>query len=175
MDADPKPEPLILPEGIRFPHLDEVPSRQRERIAAARLTTGFLGGRLDHQGSSFSDFFEANVHAPRLWNVFSDLALAILPEVASPIVGIRDEEPLYGPYTDRDAALAVFEPHVRHLVHDGFLEFGITFQHKGVTEEVFVPYAKYLRSTEPGHYVLALPKGTVISAPSHRPAAKPDE
>ena len=39
----------------------------------------------------------------------------------------------------------MFESHVRHLVHDGFLEFGIIFQHKGVTEEVFVPYAKYLR------------------------------
>ena len=29
-------------------------------------------------------------------------------------------------------------------------------------------------STEPGHYVLALPKGTVISAPSHRPAVAPE-
>jgi hypothetical protein len=29
-------------------------------------------------------------------------------------------------------------------------------------------------STEPGHYVLALPKGTVISTPSHRPAARPE-
>jgi len=85
------------------------------------------------------------VHAPSLWDVFRDLALAILPAVASPIVGVRDEKPIYGPYTDRDSALAVFEPHLRHLVHDAFLEFGIIFQHRGATEEIFVPYAKYLR------------------------------
>jgi hypothetical protein len=29
-------------------------------------------------------------------------------------------------------------------------------------------------SAVPGHYVLALPSGTVISAPSHRPAARPE-
>jgi hypothetical protein len=29
-------------------------------------------------------------------------------------------------------------------------------------------------STEPGHYVLALPNGTVISAPSHLPAVEPE-
>jgi hypothetical protein len=68
-----------------------------------------------------------------------------LPDVGAPIIGIKDDSPLLGPYTDRDAAIAALEPHAYQLQHDGFLEFGIIFQYKGRTEEVFVPSAKYLK------------------------------
>jgi hypothetical protein len=140
------PEPLIFPEGVRFPRDDEFPAgyeADRERLARARLTTGYV--RREHAGAGFRAFFEANVHAPQLWAAFRTLAEALLPAVAAPIVGVKDEDPILGPYTTRAAALAVLEPHARHLQHDGFLEFGLIYQVAGVTEEVFVRNVKYLQ------------------------------
>lgn len=140
-----RPEPLVFPLGVRFPQADEYPpgyEAARERVARANVTTGYI---LRGGGESFTAYFEANVHAPRLFGAFRDLALAILPEVAAPIVGVKDDETVLGPYTDRGAALAVFEPHVHHLQHDGFIEFGVMFQHSSRTEEVFVRSSKYLR------------------------------
>jgi hypothetical protein len=101
--------------------------------------------RREHAGEGFRAFFEANVHAPRLWHAFRTLAEALLPEVAAPIVGVKEEDPILGPYTSRAAALAVLEPHAYHLQHDGFLEFGLVYQMAGVTEEVFVRSVKYLQ------------------------------
>lgn len=140
------PEPLIFPAGVRFPREDEFPAgheSDRERIARARITTGYV--RRNHAGQGFRAFFEANVHAPRLWDAFRTLAEALLPDVAAPIVGVTDEDPILGPYTSRAAALAALEPHAHALQHDGFLEFGLIFQTAGVTEEVFVRSAKYLQ------------------------------
>ena len=146
-DVEHPPERLIFPQGVRFPRPDEFPAQygaERERLARANVTTGYVL-RDDRPGDSFSAFFEANVHAPRLFAAFRDLALAILPDVAAPIVGVKDDEPFLGRYTDRDAAVAVFEPYVNQLQHDGFLEFGVIFQHEGRTEEVVVRSAKYLQ------------------------------
>lgn len=39
----------------------------------------------------------------------------------------------------------MFAPFVEELTHDGFLEWGVMFQYRGVTEEVFVTSAKYVR------------------------------
>jgi hypothetical protein len=58
---------------------------------------------------------------------------------------VKEEEPVLGPYTTREAALEVLEPFKDHLQHDGFLEFGVIFQHQGRTEEVFVDTVKYLK------------------------------
>lgn len=139
-------EPLIFPEGVRFLRPDELPAGyegERERIARAQLTTGYV--LRPHSGAGFRAFFEANVHAPRLWYSFQSLAEALLPNVAAPIIGVKDEDPILGPYTTREAALAVLEPHAHYLQHDGFLEFGLIYQVAGVTEEVFVRSAKYLQ------------------------------
>jgi hypothetical protein len=144
--TDLRAEPLIFPDGVRFPRADEFPAgyeQEQQRIARANITTGFV--LKDHRTEAFQAYFEANVHAPRLWATFRDVALAILPGVAAPIIGIKEDEPVFGPYTDRDAALAVFEPYVHLLQHDGFLEFGVIFQHRGRTEEVFVRSSKYLQ------------------------------
>ena len=142
----PKSEPLIFPKGVRFPRKNELPKGSEDalrRIAAANITTGYV--RNDDGSAAFSSYFEANVHANKVFWVFVRLAISLLPDVAAPIIGLQDEEPVFGPYTSRDSAIEVFEPHTELLQHDGFLEFGITFQHKGRVEEIFVKSSKYFR------------------------------
>src|SRR5262245_8078294 len=141
-----RPEPLIFPQGVRFCRPEELPQGledEERRIAEARLTTGYRVH--DSTKDAFLAFFEANVHAPEIWDVFGDLVRSLLPEIAAPIVGVKDDDPILGPYTDRDRALAAFEPFADSLQHDGLLEFGMIFQNQGRTEEVFVKAAKYLQ------------------------------
>jgi hypothetical protein len=141
-----QPEPLTFPLGVRFPTEDEFPlgyEAEQARIASAHITTGYVVNA--STASGYRAAVEANVHAPQLWTVFRAVAEAILPTVAAPIIGVKDEEPTLGPYTDRTLALNVFTPHVHLLQNDGFLEFGVIFQHQGQTEEVFVPSPKFLR------------------------------
>ena len=143
---EPQPEPLIFPSGVRFPRDDEFPAgyeEERTRLASAKITTGWV--QKTSGGKGYGAYFEVNVHAPRLWSLVRDIAVAILPAAAAPIVGIKDDQPTLGPYTTREAAIAVFEPFVESLQHDGFLEFGLIFQRAGETEEVFVASAKYLK------------------------------
>jgi hypothetical protein len=146
-----KAEPLEFPRGVRYPTVDEIPgaspSDAAARIVDAQttpVTTGYV--RIDRQDATgYSAVVEANVQPSDLWMVFQSLVKALLPDVAAPIVGAIDEEPLLGTYTSRDAALAVLAPYADALVHDGFLEFGCMFQLRGVTEEIFVPAAKFIR------------------------------
>ena len=146
-----KAEPLEFPRGVRYPTLDEIPggapSDAAARIVDAHITpvtTGYV--RIDHQDAvGYSAVVEANVQPSDLWTVFQSLVRALLPDVAAPIVGAIDEEPLLGVYTSRDEALAALAPFADVLVHDGFLEFGCMFQLRGVTEEIFVPSAKFIR------------------------------
>ena len=146
----PQPEHLIFPRGVRFPRSDELPAgspgdaeERLAEVAANPLTTGYVVKAITGQG--YTAVIEANVHAPKLWSVFSALVSALLPTAAAPIVGVGGEEPILGPYTTRDAAVAVLEPYRDSLTNDGFLEFGCIFQRGGKTEEVFVRAAKYLR------------------------------
>ena len=146
-----KAEPLEFPRGVRYPTTDEIPdgapSDAAARVIDAHITpvtTGYV--RIDREDATgYSAVVEANVQPADLWRVFQSLVVALLPEVAAPIAGAIDEEPLLGTYTSRDEALAVLAPYAEPLVHDGFLEFGCMFQLRGVTEEVFVPSAKFIR------------------------------
>ncbi len=141
-----KAEPLEFPRGVRFPRADEIPAPRDEalaRIASARITTGYVQKSVEKVG--YSNVFEANVHASKVWDVFRALVEAIVPEAAAPIVGLKEDEPVLGPYTTRAAALGVLEPYREPLQHDGLLEFGVIFQLKGRTEEVFVHPAKWLQ------------------------------
>jgi hypothetical protein len=88
------PEPLIFPLGVRFPRDDEFPAaheHQRDRIARARITTGYV--LREQQDHSFQAFFEANVHAQALWSTFHVLSDILLPDVAAPIIGVKDDKP----------------------------------------------------------------------------------
>ena len=139
-------EPLELARGVRFPRDDEFRAGQEQEralVAQARLVTGFVSR--DARSDSFSTYFEANVHASDIWQCFSDLVSALLPEVAAPLIQFKGEEPIYGPYVKRAEALAAFQPHAMFLQHEGYLGFGMMFQYQGRTEEVFVHNAKYLK------------------------------
>jgi hypothetical protein len=144
-------EPLLLPRGIRYPHAEEIPAGApadaNDRVAEAQrtvVTTGYV--RNDHDGTAgYTAVVEANVHAADLFRMFSELVAALLPSVTAPMVGVIDEDPLLGKYTHRSSALAVLAPYADPLTHDGFLEFGCIFQHRGRIEEVFVPSAKFIR------------------------------
>ena len=141
-----RPEPLELPRGVALLRDDEMPSgseEERLRLTAACITTGFTV--TPHTAGSYCAYIEANVHASMLGKVFRALAEGLMPEIAAPLVGIKDEEPVLGPYTDRVEAIAVFLPYTEALQHDGFLEFGIMFQYQGRTEEIFVRSTKYLK------------------------------
>ena len=140
------PEPLILPRGVRFPRPDELPpgsEGEQARIRQAEITTGYR--LLPNTGGAYTAYIEANVHALNLWAVFHDLALTVLPRAVAPIIAIKNGETCTGPRTIRAAALRVFEPHAQTLQHDGLLAFGLIYQDQAVTEQIFVPPAKYLQ------------------------------
>ncbi|MEA3106847.1 MAG: hypothetical protein QOI88_1452, partial [Gammaproteobacteria bacterium] len=109
----------------------------------ANITTGFVLTTSADPG--FSTYIEANAHADEIWSVFETLASRLLPDVASPLVGWKDEEATLGPYTEKAAALDVLRAHAESLQHDGFIEFGLMFQQGGKTEEVMVKGSKDLR------------------------------
>jgi hypothetical protein len=140
------PQPLEMAHGIRFPRDDEYRWSQddeRDRVAQAKLTTGYV--LREAVDAAFSTFFEANVHASGIWTCFCDLVAALLPEVAAPLVQFKNAEPSYGTYAARADGLGVFQPHASFLQHEGYLGFGMMFQYRGMTEEVFVHPAKYLQ------------------------------
>jgi hypothetical protein len=68
-----------------------------------------------------------------------------MPDVIAPLVGIKEEEPIIGPYTERAWAVGVFEPYLDMLQNDGFLEFGVVCQSEATIEEIFVASAKYFK------------------------------
>ncbi len=139
-------KPLIFPKGVRFPRKNELPPGNEEgleRISRANIVTGYI--RDDEGGAGFKSYFEANVHAPNVFEVFRELAESLLPDIAAPILGLEDEDPVFGPYTTRDEALTVFQPHIDALQNDGFLEFGIIFASDDKIEEIYVKASKYLQ------------------------------
>lgn len=141
------PPRLIFPRGVRLARTDEVPAYAHADVARgaqANITPGFVL----HPGKppAFDVFAEANVDAPMLWEVFDALVRALLPSVAAALIGFKDdEEPHKAHYSERDLALAEFFPYRDALANDGFLTFGMIFQHEGATEEVFVEPAKCLK------------------------------
>jgi len=137
---------LIFPRGVRFPRRNEIPgdaSEALEKIATPRITTGYTIQIV--KGKPFNAYLEVNVHAPNVFELFKELCITLMHEVAAPLIGIKEDEPVFGPYTDRNLALAVFEPFVDLLQHDGFLEFGMIHQSKLAFEEVFVASPKYFK------------------------------
>ncbi len=139
-----KSEPLIFPRGVRFPLSDEIPGDANEvlsRIANAQITTGYIVTKVE--GKLYNTYIEANVHAPNVFEVFKQLAFALMPNIAAPIVGIKEDEPIFGPYINTVLAVEVFQPHTDLLQNDGFLEFGIVHQSEFAFEEVFVTSPKY--------------------------------
>lgn len=146
MDNCSKAEPLVFPRGVRFPRNDEMPGDASEvlsRIAKAHITTGYTVTKVE--GKLYNTYIEANVHAPNVFEVFQQLVFALMPNIAAPIIGIKEDEPVFGPYIDRALAVGIFQPHTDLLQNDGFLEFGILHQSEFAFEEVFVASPKYFK------------------------------
>lgn len=144
--SDIKPEPLIFPHGIRFPRKNEIPgdpSDVLKKVARAQITTGYILQKTE--GKSFDTYIEANVHATDVFDVFRKLSFALMPEVAAPLIGLKEEEPVFGPYTYRAAAVGAFEAYIDVLQNDGFLEFGLIHQSELAFEEIFVASPKYFK------------------------------
>jgi hypothetical protein len=140
------PERLTFPLGVRLAKPDEVPGGYEASLAAAAkvvITIGYT--ELGVAERDFSAYFEINAHAPTLWSLVKDAVHTIIPEPAAPIVGVKDDEPFLGPYTTREAILALFEPHAHLLENDGLIEFGIIHHYQGRLEEVFVKSCKYIQ------------------------------
>lgn len=137
---------LVLPRGVRFARPDDVPVPAPDGVvwgSEADLAPGVV--TLPGRPPAFEVYAEANVDAPVLWDVFEALVRALLPGVAAPLIGFKGEEPHKAHYTDRDLALAEFRPFRDALENDGYIHFGMIFQHDGTTEEVYVDAAKYLK------------------------------
>jgi len=112
-------------------------------LSKANITTGYtVRASAD---APFTTYIEANVHAPKVFKVFRELCMALLPDIAAPLIGIKEEEPVLGPYTDRASAIATFEPYIDVLQNDGFLEFGMIHQSDFAFEEIFIASPKYFR------------------------------
>jgi hypothetical protein len=141
-------EALRFPRGVRLAAEADLPrskdkSDKLARIQTANITTGFV--LTTNVDPGFFAYIEANVHADEVWSAFETLAARLLPDVSAPLVGWKDGEATLGPYTNKEAALAVLREHAESLQHDGFIEFGLMFQQDGKTEEVMVKGSKDLR------------------------------
>lgn len=138
---------------MRFPTKGDIPGDPADvlnRVALARITTGYTLHLANDQ--PWETYIEANVHATSVFEVFRKLGFALMPDVAAPLIGIKEEDPIFGPYTDRAWAVALFEPYVDLLQNDGFLEFGLVHQSESDFEEVFVASSKYFKIwTNKGH------------------------
>ena len=137
---------LVLPRGVRFARPEEMPTPAPPGVVWG-TDADVAPGVVTKPGKppAFEVCAEANVDAPMLWDVFEALVRALLPSIAAPLIGLKEEEPHKAHYTDRDLALAEFRPFRDALANDGYIHFGMIFQHEGVTEEVYVEPAKYLK------------------------------
>jgi len=137
---------IVLPRGVRFARPGEIPMKAPDDVvwgSEADIAPGVV--TQPGRPPAFDVYAEANVDAPKLWSLFEALVRALLPSTAAPLIGFKGEEPHKGHYTDRDLALAEFRPFRDALENDGYIHFGMIFQHDGVTEEVYVEPAKYLK------------------------------
>jgi hypothetical protein len=136
---------LRLADGIRPPRADEYPSgTDIAKIDALREAAKIVPGFRLREAGDDRFMAEVNVDVDRLWETFEALAF-VLPEPISGIVGVKDEEPMFGEYADKAAVLAALHGVRDELCHDGFLAFGVIHQTPTANEEVFVTSAKYLR------------------------------
>jgi hypothetical protein len=139
-------ERLRFPRGVRLASREEIPKCTTEtldRIACADIRTGFVSTTTDREG--YSTYIEANVHADEIWAAFAALANALIPRTAAPVIGESGDDSTIGPYTTRNVAIAVLQPHAESLQHNASVEFGIMNQHDGQTEEILVKASKYFQ------------------------------
>jgi Ribosomal protein L7/L12 C-terminal domain len=141
--------PLIFPDGIRLAKMEEMPRpvAHREaawaRIQSANIQTGFTLVKADDPHFAF--YAEANVDAPEIWNVFSDLCRALLGPEATLLMSQLDDEPIPVGSAHTLEILQMLEPHKYQLAHDGFIQFGLIHHTGDLLTEVFVVPTKHFQ------------------------------
>jgi hypothetical protein len=138
---------LAFPDGIRLTHKDEIPGPEPERAATwsrvqlANIAPGFLVKESnDHR---FSFYAEANVDAPRMWAVFSDLCRGLIGPVAALVMSELDQESTHIGTASTSAILSLLEPHAYQLANDGWIQFGLIEERRDSITEVFVATTKH--------------------------------
>ncbi len=140
---------LILADGVRLTTRDEIPgpSDRREelwaRVEAASIHPGFTL-KAAHD-SSFRYYAEANVHAPDILAMFTDLSRALLGDRGTLLLSFKDDDPEHVIEAPVHAILAALELHADQLVHDGYIQFGIVTQNDAGLSEVFVAPTKHFK------------------------------
>jgi hypothetical protein len=87
---------------------------------------------------------EANVDAPSIWPVFSDLSRALVGAEATLLFGDADDEPSPLGTGDVSTIIDVLSRSKYQLAHDGFLQFGVVSDDDAINE-VFVAPTKHLK------------------------------
>jgi hypothetical protein len=141
------PSTLVFPDGVRFPHLDELPGPEPDRarawlkIQSASIVAGFVLSK--STDPRFAFYAEANVDAPKIWEVFRDLCQSLFGPVATLVISEIDDEPLpAGPAVTLEV-LRLLQPHKYQLAHDGWIQFGLIHQEDDLLSEVFVAPTKH--------------------------------
>jgi hypothetical protein len=139
---------LELAKGISFlKEADNLPkdfdfADYKKTIEAANLVEGYAYKPL--KSVKYKIFAEINVNASRLWSVV--LALTdLLPATIAGIVGMKGEQPVFLPYSNKETVLNCFSRFNYELCNCGFLEFGFIFGDGNTTDEVFVKNVKYIQ------------------------------
>lgn len=141
---------LILPTGVRLAERAELPgpARAREeawsRIQSAALTPGYLTH--ESTDSRFSVYLEANVDAPNIWPLFTDLCTRLLSNSAVLLVGdIDDDDQLRSNAATAEALIAALKPHAYQLSNDGCIQIGMLEETSEHTTEVLIAPTKHFK------------------------------
>jgi hypothetical protein len=149
---------LVFPDGVRLLDVDkdDLPAelkraeieRMRARVQSANIHSGFV--LTASKDKRFRWYAEANVDAPKIWDVFCELSMTLFDSTASLLFGVPDfmgQPPVklnlgYG--TPRQL-IKLLSPHKYQLSHDCFIEYGLGKEHQGQITEVFVTTEKWFQ------------------------------
>jgi len=141
------PSTLVFPDGVRLAERHELPGPESERaqvlssIQQAEIAPGFvLADSLDR---SFAFYSEANVDAPKIWDVFRDLSQSLLGPFATLVISEIDRELVPVGAADTGKILRLLEPHAYQLANDGLIQFGLLAKTVDTITEVFVAPTKH--------------------------------
>lgn len=140
---------LVFPDGVRLARLYELPGPEPDRtmnwsrIQAAEIRSGY---RLSESADPrFAFYGQANVDAPKIWDIFRDLCIRLLGPMATLVMSEIDGVPAPVGMNKVRVILRSLEPHSYQLVHDGFLQFGLVHQEGNQLSEVFVTHTKHFQ------------------------------
>lgn len=143
--------PLIFPSSVRLLRPEEVPEGADHeslvaKVAKAQTIPFTVGYTLrETRRREFAAYAEVNADAPDPWSLVRGLTNGLLPERAALLIGVKDERPHSCPYRAKDDLMQAVEPYGGALARDGFVQFGFIWQLDGVTDEIFVEPARYLK------------------------------